>query len=109
LRKALVRLLRTMDYDAVTFASAEAFLQTGLLIPPDCLLLDVELSGMSGIGLLEYMVSLGSKLPVILMTAHDDVQLRLHAAHMGVVAYLRKPLDEQDLLPVLQQVLGQKT
>lgn len=109
LRKALVRLLRTLDYDAVTFASAEAFLQTGLLIPPDCLLLDVELPGMSGVGLLEHMVSLGSTLPVILMTAHDDVHLHLHAAHMGVVAYLRKPLDEQDLLSALQRVLGQKT
>ena len=108
LRRALVRLLRTMGYQAVAFASAEAFLQAGLQMPLDCLVLDMWLSGMSGVAFLEHLVALGSTLPVILITGRYDIQTRLHAAQMGAVAYLRKPLDEQDLRQSLQRALGKK-
>ena len=108
LRRALARLLRTMGYQTITFASAEAFLQTGLQMSTDCLVLDVWLPGMNGMALLEYLVSLGSTLPVILITGREDVQMRLRVAQMGAVAYLCKPLDEQDLRQVLQRVLGRK-
>ena len=108
LRKALARLLRVAGWQAFTFASAEAFLQTGLQMPLDCLLLDVWLPGMSGMALLEHLAALGSMLPVILITGREDVQMRLLAAQKGAVAYLRKPLDEQDLLQALQQALQQK-
>jgi FixJ family two-component response regulator len=108
LRRALARLLRVVGYEAVTFASAEAFLQTGLQISPDCLVLDVWLPGMSGVALLEHLVSLGSSLPVILITGREDIQIHLRAVRLGAVAYLHKPLDEQCLLKALQQALGQK-
>jgi FixJ family two-component response regulator len=101
-------LLRVVGYQVVTFASAEAFLQTGLQMCPNCLVLDVWLPGMSGIALLEHLVSLGSSLPVILITGREDVQIHLRAVQMGVVAYLHKPLDEQALLKVLQRALGQR-
>jgi FixJ family two-component response regulator len=108
LRRALARLLRVVGYEVVTFASAEAFLQTGLQMSPDCLVLDVWLPGMSGVALLEHLVSLGSSLPVILITGREDIQIHLRAVRLGVVAYLHKPLDEQCLLKALQQALGQK-
>jgi FixJ family two-component response regulator len=108
LRRALARLLCVVGYETVTFASAEAFLQAGLQMPPDCLVLDVWLPGISGVALLEYLVSLGSSLPVILITGREDIQTRLLAGQMGVVAYLRKPLDERDLLQALQRALGRK-
>jgi FixJ family two-component response regulator len=108
LRRALARLLRVVGYETVTFASAEAFLQDGLQMSPDCLVLDVWLPGISGVALLEYLVSLGSSLPVILITGREDIQTRLLAGQMGVVAYLRKPLDERDLLQALQRALGRK-
>jgi two-component system response regulator FixJ len=108
LRRALARLLRAVGWQAVTFPSAEAFLQAGRQMPLDCLVLDVWLPGMSGVALLEHLVALGSTLPIILITGREDVQMRSHAAQMGVVAYLRKPLDEQDLLLALQQALGRQ-
>ena len=108
LQRALARLLRAMGWQAVTFASAEAFLQTGLQMSLDCLVLDVWLPGMSGVALLEHLGTLGSTLPVILITGRDDVQMRLRAAQTGAVAYLRKPLDEQDLLLALQRALEQQ-
>ena len=108
LRRALARLLRTAGWQTVTFASAEAFLHTDPQMPLDCLVLDVWLPGMTGMALLEHLVALGSTLPVILITGREDVQTRLHAARKGAVAYLRKPLDEHDLLLALQRALGQK-
>jgi FixJ family two-component response regulator len=97
-----------VGWQAVTFASAEAFLQADPQILLDCLVLDVWLPGMSGVALLEHLGALGRLLPVILITGREDVQMRLRAAQPGVIAYLRKPLDEQDLLRALQQALGQK-
>ena len=107
LRSALARLLRTVGWRTVTFASAEAFLHTDPQMPLDCLVLDVWLPGMNGVALLEHLGTLGSTLPVILITGRDDVQMRLRAAQLGAVAYLRKPLDEQDLLLALQRGLEQ--
>jgi FixJ family two-component response regulator len=108
LRRALARLLRVVGYEVVTFASAEAFLQTGLQMSSNCLVLDVWLPGMSGVALLEHLVSLGSSLPVILITGREDIQVHLRVVQLGAVAYLHKPLDEQCLLKALQQALGQK-
>ena len=107
LRSALARLLRTAGWQAVTFASAEAFLHTDPQMPLDCLVLDVWLPGMYGVALLEHLGTLGSTLPVILITGRDDVQMRRRAAQLGAVAYLPKPLDEQDLLLALQRGLEQ--
>lgn len=109
LQRALARLLRVVGWQVVTFSSAEAFLQAGLQMPLDCLVLDVWLPGMNGVALLEHLVALNSTLPVILITGREDVQIRLYAARQGVIAYLRKPLDEQDLLQALQRALEQKT
>jgi two-component system, LuxR family, response regulator FixJ len=105
LRSALARLLRTAGWQTVTFDSAEAFLHTDPQMPIDCLMLDVWLPGMSGVALLEHLGTLGSPLPVIIITGRDDVQMRLRTAQLGAVAYLHKPLDEQDLLLALQRAL----
>jgi FixJ family two-component response regulator len=99
-------LLHAVGWKAVAFVSAEAFLQTGLQAPPHCVVLDMRLPGMTGLELLEHFVTAGISLPVILITAHDDVQVRMRAAQAGVSAYLRKPVDEQDLLQAIRRALG---
>jgi FixJ family two-component response regulator len=99
-------LLHAAGWKAVAFVSAEAFLQAGLQEPPHCVVLDVRLPGMTGLELLEHFVAAGITLPVILITAHDDVQVRMRAAQAGVSAYLRKPVDEQDLLQAIRRALG---
>jgi FixJ family two-component response regulator len=108
LRRALARLLRVLGYQTVTFASAEAFLQAGLHKSLACLILDVWLPGISGVALLERLASLDSMPPVILITGRHDSQIYLRAIQLGVVAYLRKPLDEKDLQQALQRALEQK-
>jgi FixJ family two-component response regulator len=104
--RALTRLVHAVGWSAVAFASAEAFLQAGVQEPPDCLILDIRLPGMSGIELLEHCVAAGMSLPVILITAHNDVQVRRRAARAGAVAFLHKPVDEQDLLQAIRRGLG---
>jgi FixJ family two-component response regulator len=105
IRRALSRLLRSVGWKAVVFASAEAFLHAAGQEPPDCLVLDIQLPGMSGVEFLEHGAGAGLSLPVICMTAHDDVQVRRRAAQAGVVAFLVKPVDEQDLLHAIRRTL----
>jgi FixJ family two-component response regulator len=88
------------------FASAEAFLQAGLPQHQGCLVLDVRLTGMTGLELLEQLTAAGVSLPVILITAHDDVQVRARASSAGVLAYLRKPFDDEALLAAIQRAFG---
>jgi two-component system CheB/CheR fusion protein len=71
----------------------------------DCLVLDVWLSGMTGVELLEHLAALGSTLPAVIITGRDDLQMRMRAMQAGAVGYILKPLDGEDLLEVLQEVL----
>src|SRR4051812_32036598 len=88
IQRALVRLLYAAGWHAVTFTSAEAFLQTDMQVSPDCLVLDVWLPGMTGVELLEHLVATGSTLQAVLFTARDDLQMRMRAMQAGAVAYL---------------------
>lgn len=100
-RKALRRLLKANGYQVVTFESAEDFLFSHRTRTAGCLVLDIRLSGMSGLDLHERLASSEESLPVIFITAHDNPQWRERAARIGAVAYLRKPFDQQSLLDAL--------
>jgi len=97
-RRALKRLLQSADLRVFTYASAIEFLDTGLSIAPDCVILDIHLGGMSGLELLSRLRESGHNLPILIITAHDDAQTREAAAQAGCTAYLRKPLDAETLL-----------
>jgi FixJ family two-component response regulator len=102
IRRALKRLLRSMGYHAVTFESAEDFMEATSCRGEGCLVLDIRLPGMTGLDLQEKLASSGAKYPVIFMTAHDNTQWQERAKKAGAVAYLRKPFDEQSLLNAIQ-------
>jgi FixJ family two-component response regulator len=108
IQRALRRLLYAEGWHAVTFSSAEAFLQTGMRVSPDCLVLDVWLPGMTGVELLEHLVATGSTLLAVIITGRDDLQMRMRAMQARAVAYLLKPLDGQDLLQALQEALDRR-
>jgi FixJ family two-component response regulator len=105
IQRAMGRLLYAAGWHAVTFSSAEAFLQTGMQASPDCLVLDVWLPGMTGVELLEHLVATGSTLPAVMITGRNDLQMRMRAMQAGAVAYLLKPLDGHELLQALQEAL----
>jgi FixJ family two-component response regulator len=106
IQRALARLLSVAGWHAVAFPSAEAFLQTGMEAPPDCLVLDVWLSGMTGVELLEHLAATGSTLPAVIVTGRDDLQMRMRAMQAGAVAYFLKPLDGEELLQALKEALS---
>src|SRR6202020_1302052 len=89
--QGLNRLLSAHGFRVQTFASAELFLDGIANCEAECLVLDIHLGGMSGIELQRQLISSGLDLPVIFMTAIDNVATREAAFDAGCVAYLRKP------------------
>jgi FixJ family two-component response regulator len=102
IRRALKRLLRSVGHHAVTFDSAEEFMDSAPEGGEGCLVLDIRLPGITGLDLHEKLSASGMKYPVIFMTAHDNPQWRQRAKEAGAVACLRKPFDEQLLLDAIQ-------
>jgi len=101
-RRALQRLLRSAGYHAVTFESAEDFIDSTPGRGEGCIVLDIRLPGMTGLDLQEKLSSSGAKYAVIFMTAHDNPQWQERAKKAGALAYLRKPFSEQSLLNAIQ-------
>ncbi len=88
--RSLGRLLRATGMQPITYASAEAFLADTRRPRFDCLVLDVQLGGMSGIALAQRLVAEGGHSPFIFITAHDDPETRAGAHATGCAAYFRK-------------------
>ena len=106
-RRALRRLVRLAGFTAETFASAEDFLISAFLAQTACLVLDIHLDGgMSGLDLQAQLAADRVGIPIIFITAHDDVLTREHVEKSGTAAYLCKPLDEELLLNAIRGVVG---
>jgi FixJ family two-component response regulator len=108
LLRALRRLLRAGGFDVEVFSSAEAFLESGHRERVDCLVLDVRLEGMSGLELQERLVAAGSEIPVVFMTAHDDLSTRERAHRAGAIDYLRKPFDDESLIGAINRAIRRR-
>lgn len=89
--KSLLRLLDAHGFAPRGFASAEAFLDGESAAEAACLVLDINLDGLSGIELRRQLTASGNPLPVIFITALDDQVTEREATASGCVAYLRKP------------------
>jgi FixJ family two-component response regulator len=104
-REALQRMLRSYGYVTAVFGSAEQFLDSGRPRDESCLILDVRMPGMTGLGLHHHLVSGGCRIPIILITGSPTSGERERAISMGVVSYLTKPLDERVLIETLREAL----
>ena len=101
--RATENLLDANGFATELFASAEDFLDRGAATQVDCLLLDIDLGGMSGIELRRQLAASGSKLPVIFMTALDDEAILREALMAGCVACLRKPFTARQLIDAIEK------
>ena len=105
-RKALQRLLRASDFDADTFASAQDFLAS---LPhatlPDCLVLDLQMPGTSGLDLQRQLVRAGPQIPIVVITGHDEPGVEARCLAAGASAYLRKPLEAGTLLATIEAAI----
>lgn len=101
--KALGRLLRASGYMAQLYPSAELYLQRADHSEVACLILDIDLGGLSGIELQQMLVGSGNAPPIVFVTSQIDGGFEAAAQRLGCLAYLRKPFASQDLLQALQQ------
>src|SRR5450631_4350154 len=106
IREATKGLVRSLGYRAVTFASAEEFLQSDSVSNTSCLITDVQMPGLSGIDLQRGLIARGVQMPTIFITAFPEEGTRLRALTAGAVAYLGKPFSEESLLRCLNSALG---
>jgi FixJ family two-component response regulator len=104
-RRAVSRLLRAHGFRAQGYASAEAFLLRGRLDEPACLVLDVELDGMSGMELLDRFKADGSSVPIVVMTAVDDETTQQSVLQAGCGTYLHKPSSAELLLAAIEKAV----
>ncbi len=99
--RSIHRLVTAHGFECRTFNSAEMF--SAFADPNDglCLVLDVNLSGISGIELSRQLIYSGSSLPIIFMTGNDDDHVRKEADESGCLAFLTKPFSAQSLLDAI--------
>jgi FixJ family two-component response regulator len=97
-RESLRALLSSVQLQAATYASAEAFLAAATPAMRGCLVLDVRMPGMSGLELQRLLKERGCGLPVIVITGHGDVTMAVRAMKAGAFDFIEKPFNEQDLL-----------
>jgi FixJ family two-component response regulator len=102
MREALGLLMKSLGYTAEAFASAEDFLSSRQIPGTSCLIADVQMPGMTGLELYHHLVAVGKTIPTILITAYPDDSMRERALGDGVVCYLSKPFDENDLLACIR-------
>ena len=106
--RAISRLLRSLGMSADTFTSGHEFLKQIQTMPsfrPDCVVLDVQMPGMNGLEVQELLVRSENPLPVIFITAHDEVSVRERALQAGAVAFLRKPFDDELFIKTLNEAI----
>ena len=104
-RESLHGLLRSVGFTVRVFSSAEEFLQSDALQNTDCLLLDVRMTGISGIELQRQLRARDCKVPIIFISANGDDGTRRQALGGGAVAFLAKPLCEEDVLAAIALAL----
>jgi FixJ family two-component response regulator len=105
IREALQSLMRSVQLDVETFASAEEFLASDRIKVTSCLILDVYLPGMSGFELQSHLNAERRGIPVIFITAHADEISRERALKGGAVEFLGKPVRREPLFKAIQSAL----
>jgi len=105
-RDSMGRLMRSLGYAVEAFPSAADFLASPRLGETACLIADVHMPAMTGIELYQHLIEAGRAIPTILVTAYPNEVDRSRVLNNGVLCYLRKPVDEQQLKRCLGEVLA---
>jgi FixJ family two-component response regulator len=104
-RESTKALVRSLGYNARAFGSAEEFLDSNL-DDTSCLILDVQMKGLSGVELQEHLIAQGRRTPIIFVTAFPDERTRNHALDAGAIGFLSKPFSNEKLTKFLDMALA---
>jgi FixJ family two-component response regulator len=106
IRESTKGFVRSLGYQAATFASAEEFLQSDSVDRTSCLITDVQMPGLSGVDLQRGLIAQGIQMPTIFITAFPEEETRARAMKAGALGYLSKPFSAESLLKCLGAALG---
>lgn len=101
IRSSLQWLLDSVNIKNELFASAEAFLNHYTRYMVGCVVLDIRMSGMSGLQLQQKLTEQPYSVPIIFITGHGDVPLAVRAMKQGAAHFMEKPFDDQELLEMI--------
>ena len=106
MRRSLQRLFKSAGYIAETFASAEDYLTREVFEGPICLVLDVRMPGLNGLGLQEALEQRGAGEQIVFITGHGDMPTCKQAMKNGAVDFLTKPFDGAELIDAVKRALA---
>ena len=104
-RESMRRLMRSLGYSVEAFPTAADFLASPRLTETGCLIADVHMPAMTGLELHRRLIEAGYAIPTIFVTAYPDEDVRARALKDGVVCYLRKPVEQEQLLRCVRAAL----
>src|SRR6187402_3496760 len=104
-REATKGLVRSLGYDASTFASAREFLASGQVHDTSCLITDLHMPELSGTDLQSRLIADGHRMPIIFITAYPEDSARERAMKAGAIAFIGKPFSEDRLIGCLERAL----
>jgi FixJ family two-component response regulator len=104
-RLALARMLRASQFEVNAYASGPEFLESLASAVPDCVVLDFQMPGMTGREVQRALTLAGQRVPVVVVTAHDQPALREQCLADGAVAYLAKPLRRDILIQAIDSAV----
>jgi FixJ family two-component response regulator len=104
-REGLESLIQSEGWRVETFASAQEFLARPRAEAPSCLILDLQLPGLSGLDLQKRMAEVELEIPIVFLTGHGNIPASVQAMKAGAVEFLTKPFDEQDILRAVEEAL----
>ena len=105
-RDSIQELVESVDLQAQSYASGQAFLDSFQPERPGCLVVDVRMADMSGLLLQQKLGDLGAGIPIIIITGHGDVPMAVHALQAGAVDFIQKPYRDQLLLDSIIKALA---
>ena len=104
-RESLESLIRSAGFRVEAFASAQEFLARPLGDVPSCLVLDLQLPGLSGLDLQKQLAEVNLEIPIVFITGHGNVPASVQAMKAGALEFLTKPFAEEDLLRAIEQAI----
>ena len=105
MREAIKGLIRSLGYRVEAVGSAQEFLSSRFVRRTSCLIADVQMPGMTGLELYRRLSTSEKPIPTILITAYPDDGVRERALSAGVIGYLSKPFEDNDLAACVRSAL----
>jgi RNA polymerase sigma factor (sigma-70 family) len=104
-RAAIARLLRACGYQVALYESGEQLLENSPIAAPGCILLDLKMSGLSGLDLQDRLAQLRHTLPIVFLTGYGDIPATVRAIKAGAEDFLAKPVSKELLLAAIGRAL----